>query len=127
MTSLVYLRRSLTALLVAVMLGAMAPGITGESGIPLPELSKGKGDRCVEDTDFMRRNHMELLLHQRDQTVHEGIRTRKYSLKECINCHAAEQTAAEEHFCVSCHRYAGVQPDCFQCHSMKPETPAVSR
>ena len=35
----------------------------------------------------MRRNHMELIKHQRDATVHDGIRGTKHSLAGCIDCH----------------------------------------
>ena len=86
-----------------------------------------KGEHCVEDERYMRRNHMELLKHHRDKTVHEGIRTKQHSLKECINCHAGKQTgsvtASKENFCVSCHSYAAVKIDCFDCHSSKPQGP----
>ncbi|WP_296815719.1 hypothetical protein [Thiobacillus sp.] len=65
------------------------------SGAPKPVITKAvKGEQCVEPNDFMRRNHMKVLLHHRDETVLEGIRTKKYSLKECINCHASEKLAA---------------------------------
>jgi hypothetical protein len=84
-----------------------------------------KGDRCVEDDAFMRRNHMKVLDHHRDETVKKGIRTKKYSLKECVNCHASEKTgsvaAGKDDFCVSCHSYAAVKIDCFDCHSTKPQ------
>ena len=94
---------------------------------PKPIVEKAlKGEQCVEDTDDMRRNHMKYLTHQRDETVHEGIRTKKHSLKECINCHASKETAsvtaAKDNFCVSCHSYAAVKIDCFECHSSKPQT-----
>jgi len=105
-----------------------APALARESegrGVPLPTPNfEGKGERCVEDTEFMRRNHMELILHQRDETVHEGIRTKQHSLKNCINCHASPETNSvlgENGFCVSCHSYASVKIDCFSCHSDKPE------
>ncbi|HUX29278.1 MAG TPA: hypothetical protein VMV78_01480 [Thiobacillus sp.] len=96
------------------------------SGAPKPVIEKAvKGEQCVEPNDFMRRNHMKLLLHQRDETVLEGIRTKKYSLKECIDCHASEKTgsvaASKDDFCVSCHSYAAVKIDCFDCHSTKPQ------
>jgi len=39
-----------------------------------------------------RRNHMELIRHQRDLTVHEGIRTTRHSLANCVNCHADPKT-----------------------------------
>jgi hypothetical protein len=95
-------------------------------GAPKPVITEPiKGDHCVEDEDFMRRNHMKLLMHQRDETVLQGIRTKKYSLKECINCHASEKTgsvaAGKDDFCVSCHSYAAVKIDCFDCHSTKPQ------
>ena len=95
-------------------------------GAPKPVITKAvKGDQCVEPNDFMRRNHMKVLLHHRDETVLEGIRTKKYSLKECINCHASEKTgsvaASKDDFCVSCHSYAAVKIDCFDCHSTKPQ------
>jgi hypothetical protein len=96
------------------------------SGAPKPVITKAvKGEQCVEDTTIMRRNHMKLLNHHRDETVLEGVRTKKHSLKECINCHASEKTGSvatdKEDFCVSCHSYAAVKIDCFDCHSTKPQ------
>ena len=98
------------------------------AGAPLPDIPhpKGKGDKCVEDTEFMRKNHYVLLLHQRDQTMHLGIRTKKHSLKECIDCHAVYENgkpvsvASPKHFCRECHDYASVNIDCFDCHASKP-------
>jgi len=82
---------------------------------------------CVEPEDEMKRNHMNYILHQRDETVHEGIRTRQHSLEECINCHAIKGADGEyirvedpRHFCASCHTYASVSIDCFQCHADIP-------
>lgn len=97
-------------------------------GAPKPVIQKAiKGEQCVEDTAYMRRNHMVLLNVHRDKTVIEGVRTKKHSLKECINCHASEKTgsvaAAKDDFCVSCHAYASVKIDCFDCHSTKPQGP----
>ena len=83
-----------------------------------------KGDKCVEDTEYMRKNHMKLLLHQRDKTVHQGIRTKRHSLKNCIECHASKTNnsvaASKENFCQSCHSYTAVKLDCFECHATKP-------
>jgi len=101
---------------------------TVKSGVPLPIIPMGQGDSCVEDTDFMRRNHMNLLKHQRDETMLKGIRTEQYSLKECISCHVVNgpdatpvTVASPQHFCRSCHDYAAVNVDCFQCHASRPE------
>lgn len=92
--------------------------------VPLPAIEAGAGERCVEDTPFMRRNHMELLKHQRDRTVHEGIRTTRHSLANCVECHASRKTGrvtGGDGFCQSCHSYAGVTLDCFECHADKPK------
>lgn len=79
---------------------------------------------CVQPEDEMKKNHMNYILHQRDATMHEGVRTKTYSLKECINCHVPENTEVrfgdDKHFCSSCHNYAGVSIDCFQCHMDRP-------
>lgn len=81
------------------------------------------GERCVEDTDFMRKNHMQVLLHQRDDTMYNGVRTEKHSLKNCINCHASSKDnrviGSNEHFCQSCHTYSAVSLDCWECHATK--------
>jgi predicted CXXCH cytochrome family protein len=108
---------------------AAAPAL---AGTPLPDIPKAvKGEQCVEDTQFMRKNHMELLMHQRDETMHKGIRTKKHSLKECFSCHVVKGadnkpvTAADpRHFCSQCHSYAAVQVDCFQCHASTPSADA---
>ena len=80
--------------------------IADGSKVPAP-----KGDQCVEDPTWMRTNHFETVLHQRDETVLRGIRTQKHSLKNCIDCHItpnesgeyARYSNSEEHFCASCH------------------------
>lgn len=104
------------------------------SRVYIPSPPKGKGDKCVADTDVMRRDHMNLLDHQRDDTVHEGIRTKKLSLKECIDCHAVKgpdslPVTAEnpKHFCRECHDYAAVKIDCFECHASRPEAAKAAR
>jgi hypothetical protein len=104
---------------------AMAGLSAAHAGAPKPVIEKAvKGEQCVEDTDFMRRNHMKVLDHHRDKTVIEGVRTRQHSLKGCIDCHASAKTgsvaAAKENFCVSCHSFAAVKLDCFECHASKP-------
>jgi hypothetical protein len=103
---------------------------TGKSGrIPMPAISSPEGKKCVEPPEVMRRDHMKFILHQRDDTMHEGIRTTKYSLKNCVNCHADEKTGSvlgEKGFCSSCHRYAAVHIDCFSCHTDKREKNAVA-
>lgn len=86
-----------------------------------------KGEKCVEPTPDMRANHMKYLLHKRDRTMHEGIRTEQYSLVQCINCHVTPgedgkiaRITDEQHFCASCHISASVKLDCFECHADRP-------
>lgn len=103
---------------------ALAAGTSGEKPALGPTVKTYKGNKCVEDTEFMRRNHMKLILHQRDETMHRGIRTQKYSLKNCVDCHADPKTNSvlgKDGFCESCHVYASVSIDCFSCHSSAPE------
>jgi hypothetical protein len=92
--------------------------------VPKPVISIDKPGRCVEDTETMRREHPDMLKHQRDLTMHEGVRTRAHSLKECVACHASAKTGSvlgEKGFCQSCHDYASVRIDCFGCHASKPK------
>lgn len=117
------------ASLALVVLAFAAPVLAADvSRVPKPVIEAGKGEQCVESADFMRRNHMELLKHQRDDTTHKGIRTTKYSLKGCIDCHASRKNnsvlGSEQNFCQSCHSYAAVKLDCFECHASKPKAPA---
>lgn len=104
---------------------AMAPLGVSANDNPKPTLAKGKGDKCVEETSFMRRNHMDLLKHQRNLTMREGIRMPKHSLKGCVECHASEKTgsvaASKEDFCAHCHTYAAVKLDCWDCHATRPK------
>ena len=99
----------------------------------LPELPKAKENyndqtKCVEPIEVMRKSHMDFIMHQRDDTLRKGVRTKQHSLKECIDCHNAPgkdlkvaSANDSEHFCSSCHVYTAVQIDCFKCHADKPE------
>ena len=114
----------------AVSVASSEPETSSSGRVPKPVVQIEKGDKCVEDEDFMRRNHMKLLLHQRDETMHKGIRTKKYSFQNCIDCHASKKNnsvlGSNENFCQSCHSYAAVKLDCFECHSSKPKATASS-
>jgi len=117
--------RFLALLLLACGLSAQAADEPAKtSRVPKPVIEAAKGGQCVEPAADMRRNHMEYLKHQRDETMHGGIRGAKYSLKACIECHAGPQTnsvtAAPTNFCISCHSYAAVKVDCFECHATQP-------
>jgi hypothetical protein len=116
-------------LLLIAALAFAAPVLAADSNrVPKPVIEPARGEKCVESTEFMRRNHMELLKHQRDATTHQGIRTRNHSLNGCIECHASRKNnsvvGSEQNFCQSCHSYAAVKLDCFECHASKPKAPA---
>ena len=124
---------TIAAVLLSLAGASQVSGVTepGAGGVPVPVIPRGRGEACVEDTAFMRRNHMSLLKHQRDETMRQGIRGNPYSLEECLACHAVAGPDAQpltvdspQHFCRSCHDYAAVSIDCFQCHASRPE-PAV--
>jgi hypothetical protein len=114
--------RAVRALCVlALMLPALA---SASERVPRPVIEIANPGKCVEDTATMRREHPDMLKHQRDLTMHDGIRTTKHSLKECVGCHASAKTGSvlgEKGFCQSCHDYASVKLDCFRCHASKPK------
>ena len=87
----------------------------------------GEMKTCSADTDEMRRNHMKYLVDKRDRTMHEGIRTEDYSLKECVACHASKDESGnfipideQGQFCESCHVRVAAKLDCFECHRTTP-------
>ena len=98
---------------------------------PKAKMNFSEKSKCVKPIGEIRRNHMELLKHKRDLTLREGVRTKDNSLVECIECHVSANDKGEfarfgddEHFCSSCHNYAAVNVDCFDCHSDLPEDAA---
>lgn len=100
-----------------------------------PAHAQAAGDKCVRDTAYMKRHHMDELKHQRNDTMRKGIRTREMSLQNCVDCHASKETKSvlgKDGFCQSCHSYAAVKLDCFECHASKPKSatpfhPVVSK
>ena len=99
-------------------------------GVALPTIKIEKGEACVLPTARMRRDHMKILLHQRDLTMHQGVRESRFSLKNCIDCHAGRETGSvlgKDGFCSSCHAYVAVSIDCFECHSPQRRAQAAAR
>ena len=115
---------AITLLFAATGASAQEAGTQGprtHGTVPVPVIEAARAGACVADPAFMRRNHMTLLKQQRDDTLRGGVRTGKYSLKACVACHASQTTqsvnAAPSNFCQSCHNYAAVKIDCFECHA----------
>lgn len=117
---------SLISVGLAGALVALAAQAAGGSYV-VPGSRAATLDSCVEPTDFMRRNHMEVIKHQRDETVHNGIRSTKHSLAGCVECHASRDPAGgvvpvdqKGQFCKACHAFAAVGMNCFDCHATVP-------
>ena len=115
-----------SGLLLGLLLFSIA-AFADDSGSLLPIIPPAMGEACVEPNDVMRREHMDFLMHQRDDTVHGGIRGAKHSLVGCIGCHvqkdargAAIPVNAKGQFCEGCHSFAGASMDCFECHATVP-------
>jgi len=125
--------RLLSSLLTAGVLALWASTTFADvTGLTIPKAKEmaNPDTKCIKPVEDMRKNHMQYLLHQRDETLREGIREEKFkgeSLKECIECHNAPgkdgkvaRVAEREHFCNACHSFTAVKIDCFDCHADKP-------
>ena len=110
-------------LLFGTLLLAAGIAFAGEARVPKPVVKIENPGQCVAPAEEMRRNHMEMLKHQRDKTMRLGERGAKVSLNGCIECHASKTggsvLGAKDAFCESCHAYAAVKLDCWDCHQPK--------
>ncbi len=120
-----------TAAVLAAMLTAAGFADAGETRaqrVAVPVFKIEKGEACVAPTEEMRRDHMKMLQHQRDGTMRQGLREPRFSLKNCVDCHASRETGSvlgKEGFCSSCHSYASASIDCFECHTPLRQTRAA--
>ena len=99
-----------------------------------PIVPKAVGAPHPEGNEFWRINHMDLLQHDRDETMHLGNREIDASLKECVACHAVDDAQgepvgfdSEKHICRTCHDFAAVKIDCFSCHQSKPDADILTQ
>lgn len=112
------MKRTLVGLAAILLL---APAFAN-AGALKPTVKIENPGQCIAPVEEMRVNHMTMLQHTRDRTLRKGIRGEKASLNECINCHASRETGSvlgKDGFCESCHAYAAVKVDCWQCHQPK--------
>jgi hypothetical protein len=109
--------------LLAAVTGLVALSAQAGDGVPKPIIKIEAEGKCIAPADEMRLNHMDMLKHQRDKTLREGVRGAKVSLNACIECHASKKTGSvighDDNFCQSCHAYAAVKLDCWDCHQPK--------
>lgn len=120
--------RFLRLIYVLIGLSLVSTSALAETPFPTVQKASDEGAKCIQSVPEMRRNHMNYILHERDETMHEGIRNEPASLAGCIDCHVepnkdgkVADNDSREHFCNGCHQYAAVQIDCFQCHADKPQ------
>jgi len=118
------LLRILVITLAALAAVSAAPTFAGGgSRTAEPTIEIANPGKCVAPADEMRRNHMDMLRHQRDRSLRQGIRGEAASLNACIECHASKKTGSvlgsNDNFCQGCHAYAAVKLDCFECHQPK--------
>ena len=112
------------ALLLSLPLLLAGPAAQAGGRVSMPTVSTDPAQGpCLAPAAEMRRTHMDLLKHQRDRTLRLGERGAKVSLNGCISCHAGKTSrtviGSRTEFCESCHAYAGVKLDCFECHQAK--------
>ena len=98
--------------------------VSGKAGY-VPELEIVTEEKqCIEETQYMRDKHMDLLNDWRESVVRQGNRTyiagdgREYNISltgTCMDCHSNKVE-----FCDRCHTYVEVRPDCWDCH-ISPE------
>jgi len=130
--------RWLAAIAAALCLAAFAGvALTAEPAgrVVKPSISVDRSTQCIASPEVMRRTHMDMLRHERDRTVRQGIRGEKVSLNGCVECHAGRGAGAAagsavgspQAFCEACHRYAAVRLDCFECHQPKPDSAQPAR
>ena len=101
-------------------LGKVIPAPQPKLNTPVIEKMAKQDRKCVEDTQFMRANHMRLLVEWREGVVRDGTRVytglggKKFNASlsnTCLDCHS---NRAE--FCDQCHNYVAVAPNCWGCH-----------
>ncbi len=92
-----------------------------ELSFDTPAINALSEQHCIEDAEYMRDNHMQLLSDWKVSVVRDGNRVyvsdmdgQEYSMSlqnTCLECHSNK-----EQFCDACHDYLDVTPNCWDCH-----------
>ena len=89
-----------------------------------------KDRHCVESKEWIRANHMRLLVDWREEAVRnakrdyinsKGQRYLASLSNNCMECHSNKSQ-----FCDQCHNYVAVAPNCWGCH-LEKEKKQVAR
>ncbi len=123
------MRQGVLILASVFLLALMIPGTAGaETLVPFPSIPKANDNPDYHGDEEIRKTHMLGLMHQRDETMHEGVRSKDDSLNACMTCHAVKSETgmavsydSPQHFCRVCHDYTAVTVDCFSCHASTPD------
>ena len=115
-----------------LLFSAVLPNLGKTVAAPDPKLDTpaiqklaAKDRKCVMPTDYMRANHMQLLVDWREAVVRDGQREfvnpegKKFTASlsnTCMECHSNKSQ-----FCDQCHNYVAVTPNCFGCHLDKEQ------
>ncbi len=109
-------------------LGKTVAAPTPSLDTPVIKQLAEKDKKCVMPTEWMRANHMQLLVDWREDVVRtkeqkvKTSRGRDYVTPDgktylasltntCMECHSNKKE-----FCDKCHNYAAVAPNCWGCH-----------
>jgi hypothetical protein len=109
-------------------LGKMAAPPDPKLDTPAIQKLAAKDRKCVMPTDYMRANHMQMLIDWRENVIRsyepghpqaddrmfvnpEGKKYLASLSKTCLECHSNKAK-----FCDQCHNYVAVTPNCFGCH-----------
>ena len=91
-----------------------------ELDLNTPEINALANKACVEDTEYMRSHHMQMLDQWRDEVVRGGSTQYVSSTGQvydkslddtCLRCHSNAKD-----FCTKCHENANVELYCWDCH-----------
>ena len=104
-------------------LGKSAEASQVEVSLDTPTINALPEDerQCIYDTDYMLKNHMEILHQWKVQVVRDGNRTlvtpdgREFEMSlqnTCLDCHSNY-----DEFCEKCQDANGVDPNCWTCHT----------
>jgi len=114
-------------------LGKTVAAPTPKLDTPAIQKLAEKDRKCVMPTEWMRANHMQLLVDWRESVVRskgsgggptedrmfvnpEGKKYLASLSNTCMDCHSNKTQ-----FCDQCHNYVAVTPNCFGCHLTKEQ------
>ncbi len=89
-----------------------------------------RSQQCIESTEYMKANHMQLLVQWREDVVRNGDRSyvatdgKQYEKSLTGTCLSSRCHANKAEFCDRCHDYSYVQPNCWNCHTAPKESNA---